>query len=68
VKTVSIFGASERRPSRLSEMPSKRPRTKSLYALISQAWVPLASAQGASAAVIAAASAVVVWRMATIIP
>ena len=30
VKTVSTLGASDRRPSRLSETPSKRPRTKSL--------------------------------------
>ena len=46
VKMVSILGASESRPSRLSDMPSKRPRTKSAYEFISQAVVPLENKAG----------------------
>jgi hypothetical protein len=46
LKMVSIFGASDSRPSRLSEMPSKRPFTKSTYEFISQAVVPLENTAG----------------------
>src|SRR5690349_3552252 len=37
---ASAFGASESRPSRLSETPSKRPRAKSWYVFISHVAVP----------------------------
>jgi len=57
VNTGSTLGARDRRPSRLSETPLNRPRMKSLYEVISQAAVPLASANRAAAAASPAARA-----------
>jgi hypothetical protein len=57
VKTVSILGASERRPSRLSEMPLKRPRTKSPYESSPRPGGAAGERAGASAAHKAAARA-----------
>src|ERR1039458_195040 len=54
--TGSTLGARDRRPSRLSEMPLKRPRMKSAYEFISQVAVPLANARGARAAASARAA------------